>query len=1236
MCRGITCSLVVLGSIALGAGGCGGGGGCPPGYSPCDGICANTVQDRNHCGACDNRCLPGQFCTAGTCVPCQNECMLGQKRCTPGTSLEFQTCGDPDADTCLAWVPDGSCAPGQVCSGGDCVTGCEDECSREGATTCAPAPQNGLLTCGDHDDDPCLEWGGYQGCPAGQSCSAGLCVAGCQDECGPLNQQRCAAPPANGLETCGNFDADSCLEWGGFQACPGGQTCSGGACSSSCQDDCQGTARVCDGNGFKVCGYFDADPCLDWSGVTACGAHQICQDGRCVLACSDQCPAPETRRCSGSGADEGWDRCYDWNGDGCLEWGGHTNCGVGNRCENGACVDACTPDCSVQGVQVCHGTGYRVCGQYDADACLDWSSDIPCGAGETCSNGVCSATCTDECAVGQRQCYGTGWRECGEANDGDPCRDWLAVHPCAAWETCPAASPGCVTTCSDECPSQGAVGCSPDLTGTRTCSAGHDPDPCLEWGPVTLCPSGRVCSPSPAPAQCVLACADACQPVNSRRCTSDGLGFEICSDWNSDGCLEWGGATSCGAGQTCSGGQCAASCTDDCSPSGALVCDTGDPTGKGYRICGQFDADACLDLGSPAACGYGQRCQTGSCVTVCTDGCATPGEVRCSGNVIEVCAAGHDADECLEWGTQATCGSGSLCWRGGCVPQNPPATVLVNEILVDDAGTDGEQVFIELWGPGGLSLTGYYLLAINGAGGGEISRIYLDGYSLPTDGHFVVVHPSAEPALMAVADLVSSHADLQNGPDNLQVKWAGGQVVDALGYGAFEASHVFAGEGAGPQDAAGLPAYSATFGAFCLSRSSDHADTDVNRLDFFQRTSCSPGWEGPGKVLWQLQVYGGTSTPALDTAGNLYTVDSWGDLFKASPAGERLYNPSFDFTSSVALSSDETTLYVGSNAGVYALNAATGVTRSGWPVETSRAVYSTPALDAAGNLYFGSRNGGLYSYSSAGALRWRYGPAGCAAGSCPAIDSSPAVAPGRGPGGVDLVVVGVGGTGQGALAAVNAASGAEVWRVTQPTGPCQSSPALGPDGTVYAGCDDGTLYALAPTTGASRPGFPVNVAPDAVSLREVRGSSPTVLVPSYGGVEIYMTSRADRSNAFIFGADGSVLWSADLFEGNSSFSLAENGAFYLHSAVPASGYGYLIGYSAAGTLEWYTLLEDSSVDWISSSPAISASGVVYVVAHRGPLGTGYLYAVQGVSGLNTTAGSYPKFHGDRRNSGRGY
>ncbi len=65
------------------------------------------------------------------------------------------------------------------------------------------------------------------------------------------------------------------------------------------------------------------------------------------------------------------------------------------NCYNGQCGSSpCVNECQVSGVKECMittvGAAYRICGNYDADSCLEWASPTYCPAGYTCQNGLCS------------------------------------------------------------------------------------------------------------------------------------------------------------------------------------------------------------------------------------------------------------------------------------------------------------------------------------------------------------------------------------------------------------------------------------------------------------------------------------------------------------------------------------------------------------------------------------------------------------------------------------------------------------------------------------------------------------------------------------------------------------------------------------------------------------------------------------------------------------------------------
>ncbi|MFZ3073780.1 MAG: hypothetical protein WA093_01465, partial [Minisyncoccales bacterium] len=90
----------------------------------------------------------------------------------------------------------------------------------------------------------------------------------------------------------------------------------------------------------------------------------------------------------------------------------------------------CTNECDTQGQRVCSGSGYKTCGNYDSDSCLEWSGITNCDSDETCNNGSCVKTCTDECSIwGQRVCSGNGWKQCGNY-DSDSCKEWSTVTQC--------------------------------------------------------------------------------------------------------------------------------------------------------------------------------------------------------------------------------------------------------------------------------------------------------------------------------------------------------------------------------------------------------------------------------------------------------------------------------------------------------------------------------------------------------------------------------------------------------------------------------------------------------------------------------------------------------------------------------------------------------------------------------------------------------------------------------------
>jgi Peptidase M66/Stigma-specific protein, Stig1 len=81
---------------------------CPIGQLDCSGLCADTLTNTEHCGACEHACNAGEACVAGTC-----SCPAGQTSCA-GTCIDTQTslehCGGCDQ----------ACFDGESCTAGAC------------------------------------------------------------------------------------------------------------------------------------------------------------------------------------------------------------------------------------------------------------------------------------------------------------------------------------------------------------------------------------------------------------------------------------------------------------------------------------------------------------------------------------------------------------------------------------------------------------------------------------------------------------------------------------------------------------------------------------------------------------------------------------------------------------------------------------------------------------------------------------------------------------------------------------------------------------------------------------------------------------------------------------------------------------------------------------------------------------------------------------------------------------
>ena len=191
---------------------------------------------------------------------------------------------------------------------------------------------------------------------------SGAIVCLCSNECTMLGLRRCSGTA--GYQTCGDYDADSCLEWSAAVSCPIGQNCSVGNCIASC------VPATCSSLGY-TCGTA-SDGCGGTLNCGTCSSGQTCNaSGQCVASCT-----PATCASLGKSCGSWLDTC-----------GGTLNCGTcssGQTCNaSGQCVASCTP-------ATCASLG-KLCGVWN-DNCGGTVSCGSCLVNESCTaSGQCAA-----------------------------------------------------------------------------------------------------------------------------------------------------------------------------------------------------------------------------------------------------------------------------------------------------------------------------------------------------------------------------------------------------------------------------------------------------------------------------------------------------------------------------------------------------------------------------------------------------------------------------------------------------------------------------------------------------------------------------------------------------------------------------------------------------------------------------------------------------------------------------
>jgi len=295
-----------------------------------------------------------------------------------------------------------------------------------------------------------------------------------------------------------------------------------------------------------------------------------------------------------------------------------------------------------------------------------------------------------------------------------------------------------------------------------------------------------------------------------------------------------------------------------------------------------------------------------------------------------------------------------------------------------------------------------------------------------------------------------------------------------------------------------------------------------------------------GSLKWTYKIGGGIfSSPAIDQDGTIYFGSFDRHLYaledSVTYAKERWsYNVNHWIMNSPLIAEDGSVYFGGLNFKFVALDAGGNLK---WEEQLGWCVFSSPIFDDAGHIIVGSKDQRLYCYNDLDTgftHEWVYGIGEFYDGHM--IDCSPAI------GSDGTIYFGVDQYGaanhQHDPVAIDTGffalhpDGTLKWLYVVGDG-VESSPGIGPDGTIYFGSYDSCVYALR------------DDGSHATLLWKYKTNGVVDASPTIGGDgTIYIGSR--DSTLYAFNPDGSILWTYDADGGiESSVTINGDGVIYV-------------------------------------------------------------------------------------------
>ena len=182
-------------------------------------------------------------------------------------------------------------------------------------------------------------------CGAGGYGTKVCCGLLCANECSSSGQRQCSG--SNSYQTCGNYDADSCLEWGSATSC-GTSTCAADSCTGATYYDYPALGSSTQGTCSNTCSGGSCQSC------SCTPATETCSPSKSCASAANNCAGGTVERChmTNSGAWQ-WDTslgtetaCSDGYDNDCD---GRADCQLGNEDTDCNCCNfasaSITPNC---------------------------------------------------------------------------------------------------------------------------------------------------------------------------------------------------------------------------------------------------------------------------------------------------------------------------------------------------------------------------------------------------------------------------------------------------------------------------------------------------------------------------------------------------------------------------------------------------------------------------------------------------------------------------------------------------------------------------------------------------------------------------------------------------------------------------------------------------------------------------------------------------------------------------